>query len=74
VVGPRHTIGGRTLETAKVLNLNLLCPTPVHDLTFSAGFYNLLNQSYPDPGGAEHRMDRIPQDGLTFRVQLQYVF
>jgi outer membrane receptor for ferrienterochelin and colicins len=74
VVGPRHTIDGRTLEAAKLLNLNLTYDTPIKNLRFSAGLYNLLNHTYPDPGGSEHVQDRIPQDGFTFRVQLQYKF
>jgi outer membrane receptor for ferrienterochelin and colicins len=74
LVGPRKTLGGSRLETVHVLNVNLLYETPIRDLGFSAGFYNILNQTYPDPGGTEHRQDRIPQDGFTFRVQLRYAF
>jgi len=74
LVSPRHTFAGRLLETARIINVNLTYDTPVRDLRLSAGFFNVLNQSYPDPGGAEHRQDRIPQDGLTFRVQARYAF
>jgi len=74
IVGPRRNLVGRRLEAARILNLNLGYRPPGTDLRVSAGLYNLFDQSYPDPGGAEHRQDRIPQDGLTFRVQLRYAF
>ncbi len=31
----------------------------------AASVYNLLNQSYDDPGGPEHRQDTIEQDVVT---------
>jgi outer membrane receptor protein involved in Fe transport len=74
VVGPRRTLAGRRLETAHILSLTLNYRTPIRNLKASAGLYNLFNQTYPDPSGIEHRQDRIPQDGLTFRLQLQYAF
>ncbi len=36
--------------------------------------YNFFDHSYPDPAGTEHRQDRIPQDGITFRLQARYAF
>jgi len=74
IVGPRHNLVGRRLEAARILNLNLNYQTPIDELRLSAGLYNLFDQSYPDPGAVEHRQDRIPQDGFTFRVQLRYAF
>jgi len=74
VVGPRHNLVGRRLEAARVLDLNLVYDTPIDSLRLSAGLYNLFDHSYPDPAGVEHRQDRIPQDGFTFRVQLRYAF
>jgi iron complex outermembrane receptor protein len=74
VVGPRKTLGGSRLETVRLLNVNLLYRTPIRGLGFSAGFYNILDQTYPDPGGTEHLQDRIPQDGFTFRIQVRYAF
>ena len=73
-MGPRRTFGRRRLETARLLNLNLIYRTPLERLKLSAGLYNLFDQSYPDPGGTEHQQDRIPQDGFTFRVQARYAF
>jgi iron complex outermembrane receptor protein len=74
VVGPRLTIARETLSTVTLANLSLILPTPFRRLQFGAGFYNLLNQKYSDPGGSEHRQDRIPQDRFTFRVDLRYFF
>ena len=45
--------------------------------------YNIFDLHNPDPAGPEHtqvingqtvQLDQIPQDGFTFRVQLQYAF
>ena len=74
VVGARHTIGGRRLEPAKIASLTLNYDTPLKGLSFSSGVYNILNQSYPDPAGPELRQDRIPQDGVTWRLQMLYAF
>ena len=74
VLGPRRTLAGRTLDTVNLLNLTLRSATPVPRLHLAGSVYNLLDQRYFDPGGAEHRQDRIEQDGLTFRVQLEYGF
>ena len=74
LVGPRQTLDHRRLETARVLNVNLTYRSPIKNLRLSGGVYNVFDQSYPDPGGRELRQDRIPQDGITFRVQLRYAF
>ncbi len=74
VVGPRDTRDGRRLETARILNLNLDYTSPVPGLGGSLGLYNVFDHTYPDPAGTEHVMDRIPQNGFTFRVQLHYAF
>ncbi len=75
LVGPRQSLARRTLETARIVNLNLNYSPPVaRNLRFSVGLYNILDHTYPDPGGAEHVQDRIPQDGFSFRVQLAYGF
>ncbi|MEO7435200.1 MAG: TonB-dependent receptor [Candidatus Binatia bacterium] len=74
VVGPRDTRDGRRLETARIVNLNLEYTSPVPGLGGSLGLYNILDHTYPDPAGGEHVMDRIPQNGFTFRTQLHYAF
>jgi len=73
-VGPRRTLTGGHVETATILDVNLVYRTPIDRLRVTAGLYNLLDRTYPDPAGPEHRQDRIAQDGLTFRLQLRYAF
>lgn len=74
VVGPRETRDGRKLETATIWNVNLDYTSPIPGLGGSLGLYNILDRTYPDPAGTEHVMDRIPQNGFTFRAQLKYAF
>lgn len=74
IVGPRRTLTGHHVETAGILNLDLERHTPIRDLDFAVGLYNLLDQTYADPAGAELRQDRVEQDGFTFRAQLRYAF
>ena len=74
VVGPRHTLAGRKLETIVLGNLNLFYSTPIPKLGFSAGFYNIFNQDFSDPAGTEHVQDALPQDGFSFPVQVRYGF
>jgi outer membrane receptor for ferrienterochelin and colicins len=74
LLGPRLTLQRERIGTAAVANLNFLIPTPVPRLGLSAGFYNIFDQRYSDPGAAEHVQDRIEQDGFTFRLQLYYDF
>ena len=74
VVGPRDTRDGRRLETATIWNVNFDYRSPIPGLGGSLGLYNILDRTYPDPAGAEHVMDRIPQNGFTFRAQLKYDF
>jgi outer membrane receptor protein involved in Fe transport len=74
LVGPRRTLAGRHVETEAVADLTLNYKTPLPGLNAAAGLYNLFDQHYSDPGGPEHLQDKLPQDGFTFRTQLQYVF
>jgi len=73
VVGPRRTLAGNHVATARIVNLSVRSPS-LSRFTLSGALYNLLDQRYADPGGAELRQDSIRQDGLTFRVQLEYAF
>ncbi|MFN8544280.1 MAG: TonB-dependent receptor [Candidatus Binatia bacterium] len=74
VVGPRLTRDRRSLPIAHLVNVTLNYRTPIPRLAFGLGLYNLFDQTYPDPAGADHRQDRIAQDGLTFRLQMRYAF
>jgi len=74
VVGPRQTALGRRLEVAPVASLTLQYRTPVPGLEISASAYNVFDRTYPDPSGSELLQDRIPQDGITWRLQVRYAF
>lgn len=74
VTSPRRTLGGRLLETARIANVHLTWDTPLSGLTLTAGGYNLFDQTRPDPVGSEFRQDRIPQNGVTWRMQVRYAF
>jgi outer membrane receptor protein involved in Fe transport len=74
IVGPRRTRDGRHVDTSPILNLSLTYATPIRNLGLTAGLYNLLDRTYPDPAGPQLRQDRIAQDGFAFRVQVQYAF
>jgi iron complex outermembrane receptor protein len=41
---------------------------------FTLGVYNLFDKQYGDSGGEEHVQTVIPQDGRSYRVQVQYAF
>jgi outer membrane receptor protein involved in Fe transport len=43
-------------------------------LELSASIYNLFDQKYRTPGGAEHLQDSLMQDGRTFRFKFMYRF
>ena len=83
LVGPRQTLTGHQVSTEAVANLTLNYATPIRGLAAAVGFYNIFDLHNPDPAGPEHtqvingevvQLDQIPQDGFTFRVQLQYAF
>ena len=67
-------LGSSSSFTVALLNANLVYQVPRYPIDLSLGFYNILDQHYDDPGGAEHLQDRIQQDRFTFRVQLGYGF
>jgi outer membrane receptor for ferrienterochelin and colicins len=74
VLGSRFTTARRSLGPVPLANVSFELPTGISDLEFTTGLYNLLDRRYADPGGAEHRQDRIPQDRFTWRLQLAYRF
>jgi outer membrane receptor protein involved in Fe transport len=72
-VGRRLTLQHNHVGTAVPVNVTVNLP-PLAGFRLSATAYNLLNQTYDDPGAPENVQDRIEQDGATFRVQLTYEF
>jgi outer membrane receptor protein involved in Fe transport len=68
------TLGGRKIEGFSLTNLTLFSQKLIKGLEMSANVYNLFNKKYSYPGGPEHVMDTIEQDGRTYRVKLTYRF
>ncbi|MEW6184594.1 MAG: TonB-dependent receptor [Thermodesulfobacteriota bacterium] len=73
-MGRRKTLGGNATGGFLTMNATLLLQNLIPGLEISGGVYNLGDQSYGDPGGAEHRQDIIQQDGRTFRLKVTYRF
>lgn len=73
-VGERDTLAGGTAKAYTVANLTVLARRVVPGLELSAGLYNLADTRYADPGGVEHVMDVIRQDGRGWRVKARYEF
>lgn len=69
-----NTLAGARTDPYWLLNLTLYSREIAPGLEMSASIYNLLNDRFAVPGGAQHVQDVIPQDGLTFRVKLTYRF
>jgi iron complex outermembrane receptor protein len=60
-----------------VTNLTLVSRNLWKGLELSASVYNLFNHKYYDPGSLDHLssgLQRIPQDGITFRLKATYAF
>jgi outer membrane receptor protein involved in Fe transport len=68
------TLGGGKIDGFSLTNLTLFSQKLVKGLELSASVYNLFNKKYSFPGGPEHVMDAIQQDGRSFRVKLTYAF
>lgn len=73
-VGERRSVAGDTIDDYLLANLTIFSREILKGLELSASIYNLFDQEYYDPGGLEHTMDQIEQDGTTFRVKLTYRF
>ena len=72
--GPRKTLAGGHASGFFMTNVTLFGHNFLKGLEMSASVYNLFNRKYSDPGGGEHRQDKIEQDGITFRVKVTYRF
>ena len=70
----RQTLDGSNAGGFVTMNVTLFGTEIVRGLDVSVSVYNIFNQSYGDPGGPEHVMQVIQQDGRTFWVKLTYRF
>ena len=77
-------ISAKTVETlhqtniqalsAIVPNLNIMTKRFAERLTGSLAVRNLFNVAYATPGGFEHRVPAILQDGRNYLVRVEYSF
>ena len=73
-LGDRLTLSGNHADSYVLTNLNFLYRPLKENIELSVGLYNAFDEEYFDPGGAEHVMDQIPQDGRTFLFKVAYTF
>jgi iron complex outermembrane receptor protein len=57
-----------------LVHLTLFSRNLLPGLQLSASLYNVFNESYASPGGAEHFQRVIPQEGRSLRCKLSYRF
>ena len=73
----RIALSGKEISGYTTTNLTLFSKNIIPKLEFSASIYNLFNQKYYYAGAEEHLsvgVDRLRQDGINFRLKLQYTF
>ena len=73
-VDGRKTLSGGKTDDIFLTNLTVVSKGLVNGMTLSASLYNLFDEDYSYPGSSEHYQDAIGQDGLTFRLKLDYLF
>jgi outer membrane receptor for ferrienterochelin and colicins len=57
-----------------ISNLTVFTQNWIKGLELSAGAYNLFNSHYYDPASADHYLEKIQQDSITFRVKASLDF
>ncbi|MGD9579543.1 MAG: TonB-dependent receptor, partial [Syntrophorhabdus sp.] len=75
--GSRTSLANKTIGGFLTGNLTVLCKELVRGLEISASVYNVFDKKYADTASSEHlsqNMDRIVQDGRTFRLKMVYSF
>ena len=70
----RETLLRKRTDAACVLNATVYSRNLAPNLEVSASVYNLFDQKYRTPAGAEHLQDSLAQDGRTFRLKFTYRF
>ena len=66
----RKTLAGTDTDPALLANLTLSAALPLH-ARLSLTVKNLFDSSYAVPGGVDHVMNTIPQDGRTVLIRLR---
>ena len=59
-----------TIPSFMIINLSVHIEKIVKNLRMCVRVYNVLNKKYYDPGGGEHRMVMIEQDGRKFLLEI----
>jgi len=75
--GNRLTLLNKTVGGFILGNLTIASKNVIKGLEISASIYNMFDKTYSDPAGPEHvsqGMDRIIQDGRSFRLKMIYTF
>jgi outer membrane receptor for ferrienterochelin and colicins len=70
----RRTVYGTKTDPFLLVHVNLVSKPICNHLGFSIRIINLFDQAYRYPGGLEHRMDAILQDGRHWIFRLEYTF
>ncbi len=70
----RKTLAGQYTNGFFITNMTLFSQNYLKGLDVSVSIYNLFDKKYSDPGGPEHRQDKIEQDGRSFRIKATYNF
>jgi outer membrane receptor for ferrienterochelin and colicins len=70
----RRTPEDRETDAFFITNLTLYSRELMKGMELSGSVYNLFDETYGDPVGAELRQDTIEQDGRSFRIKLTYRF
>ncbi len=75
----QFTSNRKTLQNKKangffITNLTFFSKNIIKGLEVSASVYNLFDKEYDDPGSGEHLQDVIRQDGIQYRLKLNYSF
>lgn len=72
--GPRWTVHHNSTPAFWLANATLFSRELLPGLELSASVYNLFDQHYRDPVGADFLQETIAQDGRAFRVKLAWRF
>jgi iron complex outermembrane receptor protein len=70
----RLTVYGTKTDPFLIANINLETGPLWNHVGFSVRVANIFNQAYSYPGGLEHRMDAILQNGRNWICRLEYTF
>jgi iron complex outermembrane receptor protein len=74
-VGARHSYANTQVKGTTLANLTISSGRLLKDVALSASVFNLFDQHFTDPAAYFNApLDRIPQDGREWRVQMILFF